>query len=558
MPPNPDALPRAAAAIQPMPLAWAIVPFAAYLAVLASLWSNAPTWDDYGTVLENVVRMIDAPSAREWRAALVAQHNEHRIYTVRVAARAAALLGAIDFRVLILMGNLAFAGVLALICAEFRATLEGPVVLAAAFVMFQWSYFEAALWTSGGLTNMGAIFFSFAALFFALRGGRASVAGAIALATLGTGCSASGLFALPLAAGVAALQRRATRAAVLGAAALVLWLLYFRGYVRPPNHPSPLTAFEQPIATAKLFLVILGSIVPGRDAAMAAGGVIAVALGALTWKGAWRAHPIAAAWIAFILVSAAAAAAGRVGFGVWYASRYAIYSTCLVVLCLLGWHGLTRPWSRRALAFAVLAGASISFAVSAMAWRDVRAFALNGRLLAKPVPAATDMTLPAYFGMYFPNPEWGIGALRSAERHGLYVAPSRVVHPAGVRTIAAPPPEARLAGYVDEVVLKGRQVVVEGWTDIPATVPGRVFDVVTSEDTPSAARVDVTDRSNAARVVGDPRLTFSGFRLALEYPSAESAARIAASLCVVVEAPGRGPDLLSRASASCGLPARRG
>src|SRR5688572_7419312 len=309
-------------------LAWAAVPLLVYLVVLSRLWANAPVWDDYGTVLDTLTRMSDSKSAREWLALLVHQHNEHRIFTVRLVTRAVeALPGPLDFRLLVLLGNAAFVGVFLLAWAQFRESLVGPVVAAAAFVMFQLSYYEAGLWASGGLTNMGAIFFSFAALAVALRPGARAAAACLALATLAIGCSASGLLVLPIAAAGAALQRRTARAAVFAGVAALLWLLYFQGYVKPLHHPSPTVAFSVPLDTMRLFLIVLGSIVPGRDEAQWAGAVLLGAVAALAWKGAWRPHPVAMLWIAFLLLSAAAAAAGRVGFGVFYASRYAIYST---------------------------------------------------------------------------------------------------------------------------------------------------------------------------------------------------------------------------------------
>src|SRR5688572_26825095 len=494
-------------------LAWAAVPLLVYLVVLSRLWANAPVWDDYGTVLDTLTRMSDSKSAREWLALLVHQHNEHRIFTVRLVTRAVeALPGPLDFRLLVLLGNAAFVGVFLLAWAQFRESLVGPVVAAAAFVMFQLSYYEAGLWASGGLTNMGAIFFSFAALAVALRPGARPAAACLALATLAIGCSASGLLVLPIAAAGAALQRRTARAAVFAGVAALLWLLYFQGYVKPLHHPSPTVAFSVPLDTMRLFLIVLGSIVPGRDEAQWTGLVLLGAVAALAWKGAWKPHPVAMLWIAFLLLSAAAAAAGRVGFGVFYASRYAIYSTALAVLCVMAFHEITRPWNRATLAAAVIAGASLSLAVSFASWQDVRAFALHGHLLAKARLPGSEPGPAPYFGIYFPNLDYATTALRMAEIQGIYTAPERAVHEASVRYDAAGPRDALIAGHVDEVSARGARVTVRGWSNIPATVPGRVFHVITANPF-TAARLEVTERIDAARAVGDPHLVLAGLRL---------------------------------------------
>src|SRR5260221_10237910 len=148
-------------------LAWMSAPLALYLFVLQRLWVDAPVWDDYGTVLDSVMRMMDAPSAKDWLAVVVAQHNEHRIATVRLISRGvAALFGRIDFRVLVLVGNLWFVGAFLLIWAEVRDAVPAPLFAAAAFLMFQCSYYEAGIWTSAGHAKHGTADFRLSGPFF--------------------------------------------------------------------------------------------------------------------------------------------------------------------------------------------------------------------------------------------------------------------------------------------------------------------------------------------------------------------------------------------------------
>ncbi len=539
-------------------LAWMSAPLALYLFVLQRLWVDAPVWDDYGTVLDSVMRMMDAPSAKDWLAVVVAQHNEHRIATVRLISRGvAALFGRIDFRVLVLVGNLWFVGVFLLIWAEFRDAVPAPLFAAAAFLMFQWSYYEAGIWTSGGLPNMGSVFFCFACLFFATRGRWPAAAASILFAILAIGSSANGLFPLPIAATACAVQGKRERAWLFGAASLGLWALYFWGYRSPAAHPSPMLALSSPLATAQLFLIVIGGIIPGRWAPILAGLSILAFLAWLFRKGFGKAHPTATLWIVFVLVSAAAAAAGRVGFGVFHASRYAIYSTCLLVLAFLGVYEATRPWSRPKIAFAIVGAAAASFAISWMSWRDALLFSLNGHLLAKAVPAAPDPSLARYFGMYFPNPAGSAQILLAAESHGLYVPKEQPVYPSSLRLTAAIAGSTHIGGSIDEVSVAGSRVTASGWTEIPATVPGRTFSVFPSEGIALAMKVVTTDRSDAARALRDSRLVFSGFRLELDYPSEEMARKIPESLCVAVEAPGHSASVLSRTKVSCPpLPAR--
>jgi len=459
--------------------------------------------------------------------------------------------GPIDFRALIFLGNLAFMGTLALMLAEFRDGLAGPVAMAAAFLMFQWSYYEAGLWTSGGLTNMGAIFFAFAGLAAARRAGAASAAATMGCAALAAGSSASGLFVLPIAAIACAFAGQRRRAWVFAAASALLWIFYFVNYMRPPNHPSPLVAAEVPLPTLELFLLVIGSVSPGTVRAIVTGALLLAAVGALAWKGAWSRHPTAILWLAYLLLSAAAAAVGRVGLGVYPASRYAIFSTCFLVLAFLGLHDLTRPWSRRATVIALAGAAAASIAITGAHWHSLRSFAFNGTLLTKAVAAAPGMALDPYFGMYFPY-DWSTRLLVDAERRGIFVTPgTTTVYPAIVRASAEAPSNARDIGSIDEVTVDGTRVVARGWTDVPATLQGRTVTIVARGEQPLALSLEVMDRSNAARELNDARIVFGGFRLRADYSSERAAHSAADELCVVVDAPGAIPALPARDGKPC-------
>ena len=52
-------------------MAWIAVPLLLYAVLLVRLWADAPTWDDYGTVLAAVMRMMDASSVKEWLTVVV-------------------------------------------------------------------------------------------------------------------------------------------------------------------------------------------------------------------------------------------------------------------------------------------------------------------------------------------------------------------------------------------------------------------------------------------------------------------------------------------------------
>ena len=538
--------------IRGAPLAWMAPAIALFLFVLTRLWFNAPVWDDYDAILDGVMRMRDAPSAAQWLGIVVAQHNEHRIAVVRLAAWAlAAISDHVDFRMLVLAGDLSLVGLLVLAWAEFREAVAAPLFAGAAFLLLQWSYYEAALMGSASLANIGVVSFSFACLFFATREWRAAPACAALFGALAAGCQANGLFALPVAAGAALLAGRRRRAAALAGIAALLWVLYFLGYSRPPSHPSPWLAVAHPLDAGQLFLIVLGGMVPGRWLPILLGLALLAALAWLAARGGWRRHPAAWSWIAFVLLSAAAAAVGRVGFGVFHASRYGIYSACLVlVVFLLLCEGKAR-WSPLGAASVVAVAAAASLGASWASWPEAAKYALGGHLLAQGVPAGPGAASDRYFGMLHPNAAWSGRILRAAAKEGLYRPPRQPIYSTSLMPISTLPAPARLAGYLDDVQVEGNRLVASGWTDVLPLSPGRTMRIYSRSSAPASMRLDVVSRAGVALLFGEARLVYSGFRLAADYPSADEAKRAAASLCILAGGPGRSSAVLGRAGVSC-------
>jgi hypothetical protein len=529
---------------------WVLVPFLAYLLVLNRLWTDAPVWDDYEAILLLVLR--DKKDLDQWLTALFVLHNEHRIVVTRLVTLALAYATHnIDFRVLMLLGNLSLLGTMLLMRAEFRDDVAAPIVGAGAILMFQWSYYEAALMASAAMPHLGVVFFALGCIFFALRPGRPSAVLAVLLGRAAAGSQANGLFALPIAAAGCLWQGRGRRGLALGLLAALVWGLYFHGYAKPTSHPSLLASLSNPLHAAHLFFVILGGVLPGTRGSAILGLVLFLLAGGLLAKGLYRKHPVAALWMAFLLATAAAATAARVGFGVMNASRYAIVSTTFMVLVTLAFASMAARPGRVAQA-AVLAGAiTIAAFVSWRAWPEVSEYVVRPKTLREMIPATPDVEVEPYGGAFFPDKAYAGLLLTMARDRGFYRPAPQTVH--GFKVAQAQPglrPE-RFEGHIDVVRQDGARLVVEGWAHVDALAPGRVLYV---ESTPAFVRtgpIAVTGRVDVARLRRDAAAGFSGFRMALEFDSAADAAWAAQNLCVVATAPGRPAARLGRTGVAC-------
>lgn len=543
---------RPASAASPLAtLLWCTIPVLGYYLVLRHLSFNTPVWDDYDTVLYSLQRLREAGSAGDFLGVLFAQHNDHRIVLTRLAALASvAAQGAVDFRILMYLGNLALLGMFALAWAEYRDGVPAPLLAAAAFLFLQWSYNEASLMASAALPNIGVVFFSLGCLFFAARAGAAAALASLAFGLLAVGSQANGLLALTIAAAVTMRADRKWHAALLGAAAAVSWVLYFWTFTRPEHHPSMLEALAHPFDAAKLFLVVVGGVGHDVRSSIVLGIALLAAIAWLTVRGAWRRHPAAGLWLLFLLLSAAAAAAGRVGFGVFHASRYALYSSAILLVVFLSACAVTGPWRPRRATLALAGCIAFGLGASWLHWPKVLERSFGGRLLTE-VTGAGIPPAERYFGMQYTDLVRSARILDAAGRAGLYRPPALPLNVPSIAVSATAPKVSATSGYVDSVVVSGGRVLVSGWTDLGATLAGRTFTFFPSVPVAAARHAAFIPRPDVAQSLRVRELLFSGFRVELDYASEEEARRVAATLCVAVEAPGQPARLVGGANPAC-------
>jgi hypothetical protein len=291
--------------------------------------------------------------------------------------------------------------------------------------------------------------------------------------------------------------------------------------------------------------------VPVLGLAQLGGAILLAAIGWVTWKGLWRRHPTVYLWIVFVLVSAAAVAAARVGFGLHYGSRYAVNAALLMALLVFSIHSLTRPW-RAGLDVAAMAVAAVIWAaVLAGALPAMRERSFRGHLLVEVEPGSNAPGLERFTGAQHPNLLHAARILDMAERHGWYYPRRFRVELPAVTTAQVPPVALPPAGYVDQVMPFGSSVMLRGWTEIAAIVAGRKFTIHPAAGIREVRVEALQPREDVAIALRRPDLLLSGFKLVARFDSEEEARNAAARLCVYVEAPGRPVTELLHKGAAC-------
>jgi hypothetical protein len=415
-------------------------PVAVHLLILRHFWFNAPVWDDYA-VVDSVLHVLDAGSFRDWMRHLVAQHNEHRVALARFVEWALiTATGHVDFRALALVGNLFLVGLLALAWAQFREQVAPIGFAAAAWMLFNWSYFEAALISMATLCNIGVILAAFACLHFALRGGWASAA-----ASVGAGIVAAftqGKRPLRAAAGGRGMRGHGTRGKGgrdgrrrrrrCGSPT-------FRGYVRPPNHPSPFLALSRPIDTAHLFVVVIGGLLPTKWAATFIGAAILSALGWLCGAGCGgRIRPSPSGSPSSSFRTRRPRWTRAEAFGVFHASAYAINASILAAIVVLGFWALAGPRDGGREAVVAAHRRNIGLATRRTGRSRRKRRSLPGCSPRRYPPRGTTVHDP-YYGFRYPDTRYAREVLAWAERSGMYTPPVVTVHPFAVTTLAEAP-----------------------------------------------------------------------------------------------------------------------
>ena len=327
-----------------LPLALVLAPALVVYAVLFHDAVSIPLLDDYNAVLNFLQQQRALPTAGARLVAVVQfQHAEYKLIFEHLFFCAwFALTGHISFPLFLTLGNLLLLpAAWALWKSSFRDEpalarrlwLFAPVSL----LLFELTYAELLDWVMASLSALAVVAFALCSLHLLARRSRVAGAAACLIAALACASSSSGFLLAP--AGLIVLwPTRSLRRTLAWCAPFALLLpAYLFRYTLIPHAATSLAT------KALFFLSFLGGAIenihgfPIRHAGFALGTLLLILVAHSVRTRFWQREPTLFAMLAWVLLTAAVAAAVRSEAGVQQslASRYKIYSVLLLIYAYL-------------------------------------------------------------------------------------------------------------------------------------------------------------------------------------------------------------------------------
>jgi hypothetical protein len=339
-------LPRAAA-MRAGPRALVAMPIVLFYGCYLLYSRNYPYCDDYNAILGFVLDMRAPHTWLEHLAALLAQHNDHRIVLVRVLSLAqVGMFGALNFRMLTLVGNCAFLLIFVLLAKGAPRTRDVEYALVpVAFLLFSFRPYEGIFWSMVSLSGFWVVAIALTSLYFLQRSARwtdwtwAVFFGGLASVTQGNG---KGVWIVGvMLLGVARRRRQLLAWIAIGGIVFLLDRFLFHSF---SGYGTPLARSWRNFRSSFAFL---GAALPGSAGLVMGAGMLGFFVW-LTVRRYFERAPFLYFALAFIVLNAIAVLFARPSAS--FPSRYSIYSMLFLAasyLAVIDWlHARSVPRAR--------------------------------------------------------------------------------------------------------------------------------------------------------------------------------------------------------------------
>lgn len=144
-----------------------LLPIVIFLLFFNKYAVNIPHWDDFA-VRNSIAQILQTDSYIEKIKILFSQHNEHRIFTTRIAALIIYLIqGTINVKSLMFLGGCSLIGISILFYKILKKyTLKLIYFVPITFLIFNNSLYENSFWGMASIQNFGVIFFAFLCFYW--------------------------------------------------------------------------------------------------------------------------------------------------------------------------------------------------------------------------------------------------------------------------------------------------------------------------------------------------------------------------------------------------------
>lgn len=313
-----------------------IIPAPVYFFYLMYYSTNIPFLDDYDAILGFLVDFKNETDTIGKIKLVFAEHNDHRLGFLHIVSLLQFyLLGSINFKYLILFGNISILVMLLILWCSVKVEKHKffyftPVL----YLLFGFAYFEASFWAMVSLSGLSVVAFSLASIFFLGKEKYGNfiwscLFAIVAVFTQGNGKIVlfCGLFALLL-------NRDYLKAfvwATLSIALLLLPNLFFESSFQ--GYTPILEILQSPKAHILSIFSFLGTYFDRLHISIAIGVIIFMYFVYLILTKYYLSNLVLFTIMLFIILNAIAVGYARPS--IEFPSRYAIYSTLSLVLIYL-------------------------------------------------------------------------------------------------------------------------------------------------------------------------------------------------------------------------------
>jgi hypothetical protein len=338
------------------PIAVAL-PILLYFVLLQKYAVNIPLFDDHA-LKAFLVNYLKTDTFLQKLTEIFRQHNEHRIALTRVVTLLSYWSkGVIDYRFLMLFGNIFLIGILVIFWKIFKKiNLPSYFFLPVPFLLFHLQHSENTFWGMAAVQNFGIVFWLLLVFYFLNSTKSWGIFWAIIAQFVATFTSGNGFLGAVVGLVILALQKRYKHGAIWLVMSGLMAVLYFFDYEKPKGNPAS-GSFSMSLFTkgGLSFLGSLADILPLNPLdsrillASVLGGIILFSILIITFVVIYRSdffrkHNQSDGFDYFVLSVLMLVGAttlivtfSRIGFGLhtMLTGRYKIYSVIALISCYL-------------------------------------------------------------------------------------------------------------------------------------------------------------------------------------------------------------------------------